>query len=257
MRLARLRHSGRDQWAVLDSDTLVLIDDPWARTPIKTGDVVPWEQASLLAPAAPRTVVGMAHNTGIDDRRLPPQAFLKPARAVAPPGGRIELPKGIGRVDVEGELAVVIARTARHLTRADALDHVLGYTLANDVTARDLQVTDPLWTTAKGADGWTPLGPWIETELDPSDVAITVSVNGAPLRPGSTDGLARDVVDVLVYITSFMTLGPGDVVLTGAPGQSAPVQPGDHVEISAPGLGSLIGTVVGEQTPVPAARRPS
>ena len=120
----------------------------------------------LLAPVEPRTVVGMAHNTGPADRALAPQAFLKPARSVIGPGEAVGVPAGVGRVDAEGELAVVVGRTSRDLTTGDALDAVFGYTVANDVTGRDLQRSDPLWTTAKGYDTFTPLGPWIETDLD-------------------------------------------------------------------------------------------
>jgi 2-keto-4-pentenoate hydratase/2-oxohepta-3-ene-1,7-dioic acid hydratase in catechol pathway len=247
MRLARVRHGGKNRWAMLAGDSLQLIEDPWRADPVRTGEVLPYAGAQLLAPATPLNLVGMAHNTGAADRELAPQAFLKPARALAGPGATIEVPTGIGRVDAEAELAVVIGRTAKHLTERNALDHVLGFTLSNDVTARDRQASDPLWTTAKGQDGWTPLGPWLETELDPSDVQITLSINGKELRVGSTSDLARSVVDVLVYVTSFMTLGCGDVILTGAPGEYGPIHPGDQVVVSSPGLGRLVSAVVAEQ----------
>ncbi|MCZ2403749.1 fumarylacetoacetate hydrolase family protein [Paenarthrobacter sp. Z7-10] len=251
MRLARVEHDGGPRWAVVDGPTLVLIEDPWPGAAVATGERVPLRGARLLPPATPMNVVGMAHNTGPADRNLPAQAFFKPARALTGPGSAIPIPPGIGRVDAEAELAVVIGRTARHLTPADALRHVLGFTLSNDVTARDLQVSDPLWTTAKGFDGWTPLGPWLETGLDPSEVQLTLSINGVPLESGSTANLARSVVEVLVYITSFMTLGPGDVVLTGAPGEVGRIQPGDRVSISSPLLGQLESTAAAD--PVPAA----
>lgn len=212
-----------------------------------TGAVFSVEQAHFLPPARPRVVVGMAHNTGPGDRRLPPQAFLKPARTVVGPDAAIVLPDAVGRVDAEAELAVVIGRPARHLSAADALGHVLGVTLANDVTARDLQASDPLWTSAKSLDGSTPLGPWLETGIDLVDVPITLSVNGAELAAGSTADLARSVVEVLVYITSFMTLGPGDVVLTGAPGEVARIRSGDSVGVQAPSLGRLENVVVAER----------
>jgi 2-keto-4-pentenoate hydratase/2-oxohepta-3-ene-1,7-dioic acid hydratase in catechol pathway len=255
MRLARVGHDGGPSWAVVEGSTLVLIEDvliedPWRGGPVATGERLPLAGARLLAPATPLNVVGMAHNTGPGDRELPPQAFLKPARALTGPGSAIDVPEGIGRVDAEAELAVVIGRTARHLTAQDALQHVLGFTLSNDVTARDLQASDPLWTTAKGFDGWTVLGPWLETGLDPSDLWLTLSINDVPLEPGSTANLARSVVEVLVYITSFMTLGPGDVVLTGAPGAVGRIRPGDRVSVSSPSLGRLESTVAAE--PVPA-----
>ncbi len=190
MRIARILHGGRPVHAVVEGDGLALLDD-LRPAPGPQRHTVPLAGARLLAPADPRVVLGMAHNTGPADRLLPPQAFLKPSRTVVGPGAPIPLPDGIGHVDAEGELAVVIGTTARHLTAADALDAVLGYTVANDVTARDLQRTDPLWTAAKGQDAFTPLGPWIETDLDAFDAEITVSRNGSALRGAATRDLAR------------------------------------------------------------------
>src|SRR4029079_19274289 len=138
VRIARIDHGGRPVRAAVEGDHLVLLDP--------TGTAVRLSGARLLAPTAPRVVLGMAHNTGAADRLLPAQAFLKPSRTVIGPGEPIPVPDGIGHVDAEGELAVVIGTTARHLTAADALDAVLGYTVANDVTARALPHSDPLWT---------------------------------------------------------------------------------------------------------------
>lgn len=154
-RIARIAHPGGVHHATVEADGYALIDNPFAHRLRHTGIVVPAHQARLLAPVTPRTVVGMAHNTGSADRRLPPQGFLKPATTVTGPGAPIPLPAGIGRVDAEAELAVVIGRSATRLTTADAADHILGVTVANDVTARDLQQSDPLWFAAKGFDGWT------------------------------------------------------------------------------------------------------
>ncbi len=189
----------------------------------------------LLAPTRPRTVVGMAHNTGPADRLLPPSAFLKPASTVVGPGDPVDLPD-VGRVDAEAELAIVVGRRCRDLDQATALDAVLGWTCANDVTARDLQAGDDSWTRAKGFDTFTPLGPWIETEpdFDPDDVPVLLDGTGA-----STTHLARSVREVLAYLTSFMTLEPGDVVLTGAPGPSRALADGDVVTVAVPGLGEL------------------
>ena len=159
MRIARIHHGGRPVHAAVEGDRLALLDDlagtRRSAGPRFRGTTLPLAGARLLAPADPRVVLGMAHNTGAADRLLPPQAFLKPSRTVIGPGEPIPVPDGIGHVDAEGELAVVIGTTARHLTAAEALDAVLGYTVANDVTARDLQQSDPLWTTAKGQDGFT------------------------------------------------------------------------------------------------------
>jgi 2-keto-4-pentenoate hydratase/2-oxohepta-3-ene-1,7-dioic acid hydratase in catechol pathway len=246
MRIARIVHRGRVSYAAVESQTLTLVEDPFT---MRAGRLphaarIGLDDVRLLAPVEPRTVVGMAHNTGPQDRELPPQAFLKPAGSVIGPGEVVGVPAGVGRVDAEGELAVVIGRTARDLTPDDALDSVLGYTVANDVTARDLQQTDPLWTSAKGYDGFTPLGPWIETDLDPDDAVVQVAVNGRKLAAASTSHLARNVVEILVHVTSFLTLQPGDVVLTGAPGEYGPIVPGDDVSVTIDGLGTLTNRVV-------------
>ncbi|MFR0357674.1 fumarylacetoacetate hydrolase family protein [Streptomyces sediminimaris] len=214
--------------------------------PRRTGRTLPLDSVRLLAPVEPRLVVGMARNGEPEDRRLPPSAFLKPPGSVIGTGDPIPLPARVGRVDAEGELAVVIGRTARNLTAGDALHAVLGYTLGNDVTARDLQPDDPL--QAKGYDGFTPLGPWIETDLDAGAVDLAVSVGGRSPAVGSTARLARGVSEILAYLTSFLTLHAGDVVLAGAPGTHGPVAVGETVTISAPGLGVLTNPVVAAPT---------
>jgi 2-keto-4-pentenoate hydratase/2-oxohepta-3-ene-1,7-dioic acid hydratase in catechol pathway len=246
MRIARIVHRGRVSYAAVESQTLTLVEDPFT---MRAGRLphaarIGLDDVRLLAPVEPRTVVGMAHNTGPQDRELPPQAFLKPAGSVIGPGEVVGVPAGVGRVDAEGELAVVIGRTARDLTPDDALDAVLGYTVANDVTARELQQTDPLWTSAKGFDGFTPLGPWIDTDIDPDAALVQLTIGGRELAAGRTCDLARDVVEILVHVTSFLTLGPGDVVLAGAPGEYGEIVPGDDVSVTVEGLGTLSNPVV-------------
>ncbi|MBN3455154.1 fumarylacetoacetate hydrolase family protein [Mycobacterium sp. DSM 3803] len=238
-RIARIAHPGGVHHATVEADGYALIDNPFAHRLRHTGIVVPAHQARLLAPVTPRTVVGMAHNTGSADRRLPPQGFLKPATTVTGPGASIPLPAGIGRVDAEAELAVVIGRSATRLTTADAADHILGVTVANDVTARDLQQSDPLWFAAKGFDGWTPLGPWIATGLDTADLAVGLRVDGIELAPAGTADLARSVIECLIYVTSVLTLHPGDVVLTGAPGGTGAITAGSTVTATIAGVGEL------------------
>jgi 2-keto-4-pentenoate hydratase/2-oxohepta-3-ene-1,7-dioic acid hydratase in catechol pathway len=249
MRIVRIAHAGRAVHAVHEGDELAILGDLFVERPRLTGERIPAADVQLLAPVAPGTVFGMAHNTGAGDRELPMQAFFKPVGSVIGPGSAIPIPAGIGKVDVEGELAVVIGRPARHLTLSSALSSVLGYTIGNDVTARDLQRTDPLWTAAKGRDGFTPLGPWIETDLDPHDVSVAVSINGVALRPASTTDLARGVREILVYLTSLLTLRPGDVILTGAPGEPGPVRPGDTVDITIDRLGTITNPVVTDPCP--------
>ncbi|SDQ83120.1 2-keto-4-pentenoate hydratase/2-oxohepta-3-ene-1,7-dioic acid hydratase (catechol pathway) [Actinopolyspora saharensis] len=192
-----------------------------------------------LAPVRPATLFGMARNTGEENRALPPAAFLKAPATVTDPGADVPLPEGIGRVDAEAELAVVLGAPLRNGSGSEVLEHVLGYTVGIDVTARDAQREDPLWTTAKSRSGFSPLGPWIETEPDPAHARISLLRNGSPVAEGSTGELARGVVEVLEFLSELVELRPGDVVLTGAPGTYAPVAAGDTVTALISGIGEL------------------
>jgi len=213
------------------------IRDPFADALQLTGDTFGTD-VTLLAPCEPRVILGMAHN-GPGDRGLPPQAFLKSARTAVGPGDPIWLDPRAGTVHIEGELAVVMRHTARNLRPGDVPGAILGYTIGNDVTAVDQVAADEKMTQVKNGDGFTPLGPWIETRLDWRDVSIDVRVNGVRRAHGSTADLAYDVVEQLVYLSSIMTLGPGDVVLMGSPHTAASIDPGDDVAISLAGLGTL------------------
>jgi len=216
---------------------------PGPATPAVAGPV-PGTDAVLLAPCEPRVVLGMAHNTGEADRLLPPQAFHKSPHSVTGQGRAIALNEGQTAVDGEAELAVVIGSRARNLTPETALAAVYGYTCANDVTDRAAQASDSLWTEAKSRDSFTPLGPWIRTDLDPANVTVQLSDDQHPGTPASTRDLARSVTEVLVYLTSIMTLHPGDVVLTGAPGPSLRLTSGGVSRVSIPAIGELLNPVV-------------
>jgi len=208
----------------------------------------------LLAPVIPRSkVVGIGKNYAAHAAEMggevpeEPLMFLKPNTAVVGPGDQIFYPPQSERVDYEGELAVVIGRICRDVPAEQATDVILGYTIANDVTARDLQKKDGQWSRAKGFDSFCPLGPWIETDLDPQQFADGVRVqthlNGDLVQDGSTKDLIFDIPTLVAHITSVMTLLPGDVILTGTPDGIGPMQPGDEVEVSIDGLGALTNTV--------------
>jgi 2-keto-4-pentenoate hydratase/2-oxohepta-3-ene-1,7-dioic acid hydratase in catechol pathway len=186
----------------------------------------------------------MAHNTGRAGRALPPQAFHKAATSVVGPGDAIELGPGVGHVDPEAELTVVVGSKSRGLTLDNALTAVLGFTIGNDVSARDLQKTDELWISAKSQDTFTPAGPWIVTGLDGADLAIGITHNGTELKVASSADLGWGVAEILVYVTSFMTLHPGDLVLTGFPAECARIVPGDTVTCRIEGIGELTNPVV-------------
>ncbi|MBN9128370.1 MAG: fumarylacetoacetate hydrolase family protein [Paenarthrobacter ureafaciens] len=210
----------------------------------EVGAVVEEASFRFLAPSVPVNVFGMAHNTGQPGRDLPPQAFHKAASSVIGPGDAIQLSSTVGYVDPEAELTVVVGSTARGLTLETARSAILGYTIGNDVSARDLQKTDELWISAKSQDTFTPAGPWIVTELDDSDLEISIVHNGNQLTPASSADLGWKVEEIMVYLTSFMTLQPGDLVLTGFPAECARIQPGDTVACRVEGIGELRNPVI-------------
>lgn len=210
----------------------------------EVGAVVEEASFRFLAPSVPVNVFGMAHNTGQPGRDLPPQAFHKAASSVIGPGDAIQLSSTVGYVDPEAELTVVVGSTARGLTLETARSAILGYTIGNDVSARDLQKTDELWISAKSQDTFTPAGPWIVTELDGSDLEISIVHNGNQLKPASSADLGWKVEEIMVYLTSFMTLQPGDLVLTGFPAECARIQPGDTVACRVEGIGELRNPVI-------------
>lgn len=224
-------------------------------TPDDVGELTV-DEAILTAPVNPHTIFGMAHNTGPQDRRTPPQAFLKAPASVVGPGSAIPLPFGIGPVDAEVELAVVIGRSLHRVGSPAALESVLGYTIGLDITARGAQVRDRLWTEAKSRTGFTPLGPWVETDLDPGDLTMALTINGHEAATGTTADLARDVGQVLAYLSELVELRPGDVVLTGAPGTYAPIVPGDTVTATIENIGSLSASVIAQPAPTACLPRP-
>lgn len=244
-----------------EGSTWTVVDSPFPGSPANAsslsrdgwqpGDQVREESFMFLAPSVPANVLGMAHNTGQSGRELPPQAFHKAATSVIGPGDAIELAPGMRRVDPEAELAIVIGTKARGLTPENARSAVLGFTIGNDVTCRDQQKSDELWISAKSQDTFTPAGPWIVTGLEESRLAVDVVHNGTPLRAASTAHLGWNVDEILVYLTSFMTLHPGDLVLTGFPAECVPLAPGDTVVCRVEGIGELPNPVIASSWPGP------
>lgn len=233
------------QWTVIDTP---FPDSPanassTPRSGWEPGATVPQDAFTFLAPSAPANVLGMAHNTGQAGRDLPAQAFHKAATSVISPGDAIELSAGVGTVEPEAELTVVVGSKAKGLTLGNARTAVLGFTIGNDVTARDAQKTDDLWLSAKSQDTFTPVGPWIVTGLDDADLPVGIVHNGVGLLPASTADLGWKVDEILVYLSSFMTLHPGDLVLTGFPAATAPIRPGDTVTCRVGGIGELTNPV--------------
>lgn len=211
---------------------------------------VPLAGLRMLPPVLPSKIVGIGKNYADHatemggDPPAEPLMFLKPNTAVIGPGGMIRLPEQSQRVDYEAELAVVIGKLCRHVDAEDAAAVILGYTCANDVTARDLQVTDGQWTRAKGFDSFCPLGPWIQTDQLPDSAVVQCEVNGDVRQQAPVSDLIFGVPQLIQHITSVMTLLPGDVILTGTPAGIGPLADGDHVKVTIDGIGSLSNEVV-------------
>lgn len=254
MKIARFEHQGQLRFGILDEDDaelVVLIGDP-LYTGFETRDErIPLADVELLAPVIPRSkVVAFGRNYGEHARELgnevpdEPLMFLKPNTSVVGPGHAITLPPQSNRVDHEVELAVVIGHVARNVPRSDARQVVFGYTIANDVTARDLQERDGQWSRAKGFDSFCPIGPWIETDFEPTSGAITCSVNGELRQSGDLNQFERSVETLIEYASSVFTLLPGDLLLTGTPAGVGPFVEGDTVTCAIEGIGELSNTAI-------------
>lgn len=204
---------------------------------------------TLLAPVLPSKVVGIGRNYAEHAQELGnevpdvPIVFLKPSTSVVGPDSVIAYPSVSTNVHYEAELAVVIGRLCREVPVERAHEVVLGYTCANDVTARDLQNAEKQWGRAKGFDTFCPLGPWIETQLDPTDLAVTCTVNGDLRQAGRTAQMITGIPQLIAHITEAMTLLPGDVILTGTPAGVGPLVPGDEVSVTVEGVGTLTNRV--------------
>jgi 2-keto-4-pentenoate hydratase/2-oxohepta-3-ene-1,7-dioic acid hydratase in catechol pathway len=210
----------------------------------------PLADVKLLAPVLPRSkVIGIGKNYAAHAAEMggdvpeEPLMFLKPNTTVIGPNDTIQLPPQSNEVHYEGELAVVIGRICRDVPIERVAEVIHGYTVANDVTARDLQRKDGQFTRAKGFDTFCPLGPWIETELDPSAVSVQTYRNGDLVQDGNTSDLVFDIPTLVAYVSSVMTLLPGDVILTGTPDGVGPIEVGDEIEIVVAGIGSLTNKV--------------
>ena len=218
-----------------------------------TGSRYPLADVRLLAPVLPSKVVAIGRNYADHAAELgneipdDPIIFLKPSTAVVGPRDPIVYPSQLSeRVDFEGELAVVIGRLCRQVPPERVGEVIFGYTCANDVTARDLQAKDGQWARAKGFDTFCPLGPWIETDIDPADLELTTIVNGEIRQNSRTSLLLHNVTALISYVTAVMTLLPGDVLLTGTPAGVGPLKDGDEVSVTIESIGTLTNGVTSD-----------
>ncbi len=214
--------------------------------------LTPLGEVKLLAPAQPTKILCIGRNYAEHAREqeaeVPkvPLLFLKPPSAILNPGEPIVLPRQSQQVEHEAELVVVIGKRGRNITTDESHDYIFGYTIGNDVTARDLQKTDGQWSRAKGFDTFCPFGPWIDTEFDPSDAIITCKVSGQPRQMASSRDMIFNVNELIAYLSSIMTLEPGDIIFSGTPAGIGALLPGDTVEVEIEGLGKLTNPVVAQ-----------
>jgi 2-keto-4-pentenoate hydratase/2-oxohepta-3-ene-1,7-dioic acid hydratase in catechol pathway len=249
MRFGLLRLPAGPTFARLDGATAHLFDRaPWLGGG-ETGQSHAWKDGDLLCPVAPSKIVCIGKNYAAHAREVggevptEPLIFLKPPSALAGPGDRVLLPPETTHVEHEAELTVVFGKTCKKATRETALDYVFGYTCANDVSARDLQRKDGQWARAKGFDTFCPVGPWIESSLDPTSVRLRCLVNGETRQDSTTADMVFDVRTLIAYVSRMMTLLPGDILLTGTPEGVSPIRAGDTVTVDAAGIGALTVTI--------------
>ncbi len=250
MRVCRFRRDGAERYGTIEGDVIrPLGAAPWAGG-LPAGPPVPLADVQLLAPVEPSKIVCVGRNYEAHARELgnevpkAPLLFLKPPSAIVGPQEAIRCPPSSQEVHHEAELAVVVGRTLTGATPTEARLGVFGYTCLNDVTARDLQREEKHFTRAKGFDTFCPVGPVVETALDPLDATVICRVNGAERQRGSTRDMLTDVYALLAFISGVMTLYPGDLVATGTPEGVGPLRRGDWVEVEVSGVGVLRNPVV-------------
>ncbi|UGY93791.1 fumarylacetoacetate hydrolase family protein [Streptomyces gobiensis] len=257
MRIARFSIDGNVAFGVVEGDAQteggpvldIIKGHPFAEFE-RSGQKIPLGKVRLLPPVLPNKVVAIGRNYAEHAKELgqtvpdTPVVFFKPSTSVIGPGDPIGYPAFSNEVHYEAELAVVIGRMCSQVPRERAKEVILGYACANDVTARDIQRSEEQWARAKGFDSSCPLGPWVETELDPTDLGIMCTVNGEQRQLGRTSDMVRSIEELIVHITEAMTLLPGDVILTGTPAGVGPLNVGDEVAVTIEGIGTLTNKVI-------------
>lgn len=255
MRYVKILRDGKGIWGVLHGDMVRTLAEPPFGGLRYDGESLPLSACRLLAPCEATKIVCVGKNyydhieemkSMLDASHNPdrPTLFLKAPNAINRHLGEIHAPGFVGRLDYEGELAVVMKRRAKDVPAEAALDYVLGYTCLNDVTARDIQKADGQWARGKNMDGFAPVGPVVTDEVEPGVLAIRTLLNGEVVQQSNTSLLITGVREIIAFITASMTLEPGDVIATGTPAGVGPMAPGDTVEVEIEGIGVLRNTVV-------------
>ncbi len=248
MKLVRFIHKGAAHRGILMGDEVTLGVGSGRPRTVKVDEV------RFIAPVTPSKIVSVGLNYRDHAKELgmeipsDPVIFIKPSTAVVGPGEAILYPNCSHRVDFEAELGIVIKDKVRNVPREEALEHIEGYTCFNDVTARDIQNKDTQWTRAKSFDTFAPVGPWVETELDPSDIPIRSYLNGELKQDSRTSDFIFGVPELISFISGVMTLLPGDVIATGTPPGVGPMNDGDEIAVDIGGIGRLVNRVQMEKT---------
>ncbi len=252
MKYVRVEHMGKTRWGVLDGDAVHTLKYPPYAGDTEYYDGKTWalSDCTLLAPSEPGKIVCLGKNyrdhaeemgEGVPET---PILFIKTPNCVNRPEGEVHAPAFVQRLDYEGELAFVMKREAKDVKAADAWSYILGFTVLNDVTARDIQKGDGQWTRGKCMDGFAPMGPVLTDEVDPTDLKIETRLNGNTVQSSRTSLFMTKIPEMVEFITASMTLAPGDVVTTGTPAGIGPMRPGDTVEVEIEGIGVLRNHIV-------------
>ena len=251
MKIVRFEYRNRIAYGRLEGDAIQVFNlSPFEGSPAGTSDAFPLKEVRLLAPCQPTKIVclGLNYKSHAAEfkQKLPdlPLLFMKPPSSVIGPGENIILPPRAERIDYEGELGVVIGKAAKSVKEEDFANYVVGYTCFNDVTDRIAQALDGQWTRAKGCDTFAPFGPWIETGITPDNLKVQTTVNGQVRQSGNTGDLIFNVPKLVSFISTIMTLMPGDIIATGTPDGIGPLKNGDVVDIAIEGIGTLSNPVV-------------
>lgn len=247
VRFARFRLSGQPRYGLVEGDQVRLIEGEPFGSWKATESSQPMESVELLPPTAPSKILAVGRNyrshLGGRDEPKVPELFYKAPSALLPNGGTILIPKGTQDLHFEGEMVLVVGRRARDVSESEAGDYLLGVTCGNDISARDWQKGDLQWWRAKGSDTFAPCGPLIASGLNYNDLALELRVNGEVKQSQRTSDLIFPAARIVSWISQHVTLEPGDLIYTGTPGTTSPLQPGDVVEVELEGVGVLRNTV--------------
>ena len=251
MKIARFSNGAEPRFGIVDGPELVVLKGhPLVQGYDTTGERIPLKDVKLLAPTIPSKVVCIGKNFADhaaeigEDITEEPLIFFKPSSAIIGHGDAIVIPSQSKQVELEAELTIVMSKMAKNVSEAEALDFVWGFTIANDVTARDLQFTDGQWARSKAFDTFCPLGPWIETEFVPDDQVIESRIDGEIRQQVGISNLVHSIPSIISYVSKNMTLLPGDIILTGSPAGISKIVAGNIVECEIEGIGILTNPVV-------------